>query len=59
MTDPQIKDTGSQRPRFWYFYASLLKFEVINAGLGWTGTSYIYIWEGDSDVIEEKQRTEL
>lgn len=44
MTDLQIKDTGSQRPRFWYFYARLLKFEAINVGLGWTGTSYIYIY---------------
>lgn len=54
MTDPQIKDTGS-----WYFYARLLKFEAIIVGLGWTGSSYKYIWEGDSGVIEEKQRTGL
>lgn len=63
MTDQQIKDTGSPHPCFWYFYACLLKFGDINVGLGWTGSSYIYIyiyrtWEGDSDVIEEKQRTD-
>lgn len=57
MTDQQIKDTGSPRPCFWYFYARLLKFGVINVGLGWTCSSYIYIyiWEGVSDVIEDKQ----
>lgn len=57
MTDQQIKDTGSPRPRFWYFYARLLKFGVINVGLGWTRSSYF--WEGVSDVIEEKQGTGL
>ncbi len=45
MTDQQIKDKGSPRPCFWYFYARLLKFGVINVGLGWTCSSYLYIFE--------------